>query len=193
MVKGALDGSFNSNNLYQQYHNTTNQTGEVVSELLSMLHQKYAHLVPQLIQAVQHISPQEQVWYWVDVFLCSWPFLSQCQECLSSGSSVLLARDSLWIIQCVKFTCGASCKIRFQSFLFPASLQSCPYTNQYSFNEDSPSSFSFVKMSSPVHVHSGAEQNSITFTVKTLSDENKQLSSLIYLWIHITVKHISLS
>ena len=71
------------------------------------------------------------------------------------GSSVLLAWDSLWIIQCVKFTCGATCKSLALVLSFPpASLQSCPDTNQYSFPKIVP--LLLVLEKCPHLVHSGA-------------------------------------
>ena len=68
------------------------------------------------------------------VFMQLTIFIAVSRICLNFGSSVLLARDSLWIIQSVKFTCGATCKtLTFSPFFSPASLQSCPHTHQYSF------------------------------------------------------------
>ena len=79
------------------------------------------------------------------------------RTCLSSGSSVLLARDSLWITQCVECTCGATCKtLAFSPAFSPRSAPVLSPHTPRQFFEDSPSSYSFVKMSSPVHVHSGA-------------------------------------
>ena len=97
---------------------------------------------------------------------------------------------------CGKFTCDATCKtLAFSPLFFPSIAPALFLHTPIQFSEDSPSSFSFVKMSSPVHIHSGARsKTALRFTSKLyIWWKHVAGQSLIYLWIHLTVKHISLS
>ena len=76
-------------------------------------------------------------------------------------------RLSVWNVRAVQL-------VRLSLSLLPP-----PTPPQHS--QDSSSSFSFVKMSSPVHVPSSGEQISIKYSVKTVSDENKQLARVWYI------------
>ena len=75
-----------------KYASLVNQSGSVrwSASWDQVLNQKYAHLVPQLIQAARHIlrkSKSDIEWTCI--------FIAMSRICLSSGSSVLLARYSL--------------------------------------------------------------------------------------------------
>uniref|UniRef100_A0A0K2UWQ7 Uncharacterized protein n=1 Tax=Lepeophtheirus salmonis TaxID=72036 RepID=A0A0K2UWQ7_LEPSM len=70
-------------------------------------------------------------------------------------------------MQCVKFMCGATCNtLAFSPFFFPSIAPAPSVHTPMQFSQNSPFSFSllssFSKMSSPVHVPSSGEQNSMS-------------------------------
>ncbi len=86
---------------------------------------------------------------------------------LSSESSVLLARDSRCMMQCVNFTWGATSKTFALSPLFLPTIAPAPSVHTPTqLSHESSISFilvsSLVKMSLPVKVPSSAEQKSIS-------------------------------
>ncbi len=105
---------------------------------------------------------------------------------LSSESSVLLARDSRCMMQCVNFTWGATSKTFALSPLFLPTIAPAPSVHTPTqLSHESSISFilvsSLVKMSLPVQVPSSAEQKEhilMQFSIKCVFDERQQLSRI---------------